>query len=166
MALEVPEMRLTPRFLLAAAFIAALLAVAPAPAWAQTEEPPTIVTPPAGDPGAVAAAIPPIVWDLVEFPGVGPINEPGRYTVQFLQDGQISVRADCNWVAGLWTATNGALEITITRTTLVGCPPDSLEQPFVVELDNAAGYTVDGFVLTITGPTGVMRFTPAGPPLA
>ena len=167
MALEVPEMRSTSRFLLAAAFIAAILAVAPVSVWAQTEDtPPTIVTPPAGDPDAVAAVIPPIVWDLVEFPSAGPINEPGRYTVQFLQDGQISVRADCNWVAGLWTATDGALEITITRTTLVGCPPDSLEQPFVVELDNATAYTLDGFVLTITGPTGVMRFTPAGPPLA
>ena len=30
--------------------------------------------------------IPPIVWTLTEFPGVGAIDEPGRYTVQFMPE--------------------------------------------------------------------------------
>jgi heat shock protein HslJ len=110
--------------------------------------------------------IPPIVWDLREFPGVGQINEPGRYTVQFLDDGQISIHADCNWVAGLWTASDGALDITITRTTLAACPEDSLEQPLVLGLDNATSYLVDGFTLTIGGPSGEMRFVPSMPAVA
>lgn len=143
------------------ALFAAALAVAgivPAvPARAQS-----VSTPEAG----AATAIPPIVWNLIEFPGVGPITEQGRYTVQFLQDGQISAHADCNWVAGLWTAANGALDITITQSTLVGCPADSLEQPFVLELHEATGYVLDGFSLTIIGPSGEMRFAPEMPAVA
>jgi heat shock protein HslJ len=132
-----------------------------APAAAQTD--PVLQTPP---PAAVTT-IPPIVWNLIEFPGVGPIAEPGRYTAQFLPDGQISIRADCNWVAGFWTAgTDGTLDITITQTTLAGCPPDSLEQPFVVNMDEATFYTLDGFLLTIAGPQGTMAFAPAMPAMA
>ncbi|MFN0053841.1 MAG: META domain-containing protein, partial [Planctomycetales bacterium] len=123
---------------------------------------PTVQTPAPAPP----LTIPPIVWDLIEFPGVGPINQPGRYTAQFLQDGQISIRADCNWVAGFWTAADGALDITITQTTLVGCPPDSLEQPFVVTLDEATGYSLDSFLLIIFGPQGELHFAPSMPGMA
>lgn len=147
------------RPILIALFAAALAAggLAPAlPARAQS-----ITTP-----ETAQTAIPPIVWDLREFPGVGPVNEPGRYTVQFMEDGQISVRADCNWVAGIWTANAGALDITITRTTLALCPEDSLEQPLVVGLDNATSYLVDGFTLVIGGPSGEMRFAPSMPAVA
>jgi heat shock protein HslJ len=132
-----------------------------APAAAQTD--PVLETP---APAAVTT-IPPIVWTLIEFPGVGPIDELGRYTAQFLPDGQVSIRADCNWVAGVWTAgTDGTLDITITQTTLVGCPPDSLEQPFVVNMDEATFYALDSFLLTITGPQGTMAFAPAMPAMA
>lgn len=140
------------------AFALAVAGMTPAtPARAQT-----VVTP---EPGP-EMTIPPIVWNLIEFPGVGPITEQGRYTVQFLQDGQISAKADCNWVAGLWTAADGALDITITQSTLAGCPPDSLEQPFVLELHEATGYYLDGFALTIYGPSGEMRFAPEMPAMA
>jgi heat shock protein HslJ len=148
------------RSVLVALFAAALVAAgfpAAEPARAQS------VTTPVP---AAASAIPPIVWNLIEFPGVGPVNEPGRYTVQFLQDGQISARADCNWVAGLWSAADGVLDVTITQTTLVGCPPDSIEEPFVLALHDATTYSVDGFSLVIAGPTGEMRFAPAMPAMA
>jgi heat shock protein HslJ len=110
--------------------------------------------------------IPPIVWNLIDFPGVGPINQPGAYTVQFLEDGQVSAHADCNWVAGLWTAGNGALDITITQTTQNACPEDSLEESYVLSLHEATAYTVDGFLLTISGPAGAMQYSPAGPAMA
>jgi hypothetical protein len=35
-----------------------------------------------------SGGIPPFVWSLTAFPGVGPIADPGRYTVQFMADGQ------------------------------------------------------------------------------
>lgn len=144
------------RFLLQATMLAALLALGLAPGVMTPAQAQTVSTPVPGP----ETAIPPIVWNMTEFPTAGPINEPGRYTVQFLEDGQISAHADCNWVAGVWTAADGVLDVTITRTTLALCPEGSLEQPFVQALHDATGYYVDGFALTISGPTGDMHFMP------
>ena len=144
------------RSLLHATLFAALLTLGVAPGVAMTARAQTVSTPVPGP----ETAIPPIVWSMTEFPTVGALNEPGRYTVQFLEDGQISAHADCNWVAGNWIAADGVLDVTITRTTLAACPEDSLEQPFVQALHDATSYAIDGFSLTISGPTGDMRFMP------
>ena len=144
------------RTLLQTTVLAALLALGLTPGVVTPVQAQSISTPVPGP----ETAIPPIVWSMTEFTPAGPINEPGRYTVQFLEDGQISARADCNWVAGVWTAADGLLDITITQTTLALCPEDSLEQPFVQALHDATGYAIDGFSLTIYGPTGEMRFRP------
>ncbi|MGH2618478.1 MAG: META domain-containing protein [Thermomicrobiales bacterium] len=118
-------------------------------------------------PPAPAPAIPPIVWQLTTFPGVGTGIEPGRYTVQFVPDGTINIRADCNWVLGSWTAANGVLDITVTQTTVAACPEDSLEQPYVQGLDEATTYAIDAsMMLTVTGPAGEMRFSPVLPAMA
>jgi heat shock protein HslJ len=116
---------------------------------------------------APAPAIPPIPWQLTQFPGVDAGIEPGRYTVHFLPDETVNIRADCNWVAGFWTGANGALDVTVTMTTVAECPPGSLEEPFVQGLDEATTYTfAEGMTLIITGPNGEMRFTPAMPAMA
>jgi heat shock protein HslJ len=142
--------------LLLVALVAAVLA-APGSARAQVQDVPG---------PTLGLAIPPIVWQLSVFPGVGAIAEPGRYTVQFLPDGSVSIRADCNWVGGFWSGGDGALDITTTTTTLAGCPPDSLEQPFVQALDSATSYVVDGVTLLIAGPAGEMQFSSALPAMA
>ena len=144
------------RTLVQTTVLAALLALGLAPGVVTPAQAQSVSTPVPGP----ETAIPPIVWSMTEFTPAGPINEPGRYTVQFLEDGQISAHADCNWVAGVWTAADGMLDITITQTTLALCPEGSLEQPFVQALHDATGYYIDGFALTISGPTGEMRFWP------
>ncbi len=142
--------------LLAVAFaVAGISSVAPVRAQSLTTPVP-----------AAPSAIPPISWNLIEFPGVGPMTQQGLYSVQFLEDGQVSARADCNWVGGLWTAANGVLDITVTQTSLALCPEGSLEKPYVQALHDATGYFVDGFALTISGPSGDMRFAPAMPAVA
>ena len=116
---------------------------------------------------APAPAIPPIPWQLTAFPGVGAGIEPGLYTVHFLPDETVNIRADCNWVAGFWSGANGALDVTVTMTTVAECPVGSLEEPFVQGLDEATSYAfADGMTLIITGPAGEMRFTPAMPAMA
>ena len=116
---------------------------------------------------APAPAIPPIPWQLTAFPGVAASIEPGLYTVHFLPDETVNIRADCNWVAGFWSGANGALDVTVTMTTVAQCPAGSLEEPFVQALDEATSYTfADDMTLIITGPAGEMRFTPAMPAMA
>ena len=118
-------------------------------------------------PADTGMAIPPLVWQLTAFPGVATPIEPGRYTVQFVPDGSVAIRADCNWVLGTWSGGNGVLDITVTQTTVAGCPPDSLEQPFVQALDVATAYALDAAMgLTLTGPAGDMRFSPVLPAMA
>ena len=118
-------------------------------------------------PGAPAPAIPPIPWQLTAYPGVDTGIEPGRYTVHFLPDETVNIRADCNWVAGFWSGANGALDVTVTMTTVAECPAGSLEEPFVQGLDEATSYTfADDMTLIISGPAGEMRFTPAMPAMA
>ena len=93
-------------------------------------------------------------------------HRAGRYTVHFLPDETVNIRADCNWVAGFWSGANGALDVTVTMTTVAECPSGSLE-PFVQGLDEATSYAfTDGMTLIITGPEGEMRFTPAMPAMA
>jgi heat shock protein HslJ len=116
---------------------------------------------------AAAPAIPPIPWQLTTFPGTSTGIEPGLYTVHFLPDETVNIRADCNWVAGFWSGANGALDVTVTMTTVAQCPPGSLEEPFVQALDEATSYTFgDDMTLIISGPAGEMRFTPAMPAMA
>src|SRR5215218_8060398 len=116
---------------------------------------------------APAPAIPPIPWQLTTFPGIDTGIESGLYTVHFLPDETVNIRADCNWVAGFWSGANGALDVTVTMTTVAQCPPGSLEEPFVQALDEATSYTfADNMTLIISGPAGEMRFTPAMPAMA
>jgi heat shock protein HslJ len=116
---------------------------------------------------APAPAIPPIPWQLTAFPGADASIEPGLYTVHFLPDGTVNIRADCNWVAGFWSGANGALDVSVTMTTVAQCPAGSLEEPFVQALDVATSYTfADNMTLIITGPAGEMHFIPAMPAMA
>ena len=145
------------RLLLMVAVLLATVSLAPAYSAAAQDVPAA----------APAPAIPPIPWQLTTFPGVTTGIEPGLYTVHFLPDETVNIRADCNWVAGFWTGANGALEVTVTMTTVAQCPTGSLEEPFVQALDEATSYTfADDMTLIISGPAGEMRFTPAMPAMA
>ena len=103
--------------------------------------------------------IPPFVWSLTTFPGVGAIAEPARYTVQFAGDGSVYVGADCNRAAGVWSGGDGAIDITVTLSTLALCPEDSLGNDFVQALDAVTGYTVAGGTLTLYGAAGDLTFS-------
>jgi heat shock protein HslJ len=145
------------RLLLMVAVLLAVASLAPAYSASAQEAPPA----------APAPAIPPIPWQLTTFPGVSSGIEPGLYTVHFLPDETVNIRADCNWVAGFWSGANGALDVTVTMTTVAECPSGSLEEPFVQALDEATSYTfADDMTLIISGPAGEMRFTPAMPAMA
>ena len=125
---------------------------------ARAQEPP---------PPDAALAIPPLIWQLTTYPGVAVPIEPGRYTVQFVPDGTVAIRADCNWVLGTWSGGNGVLDITVTQTTVAACPADSLEEPFVQALDLATAYALDATMgLTLAGPAGEMAFSPVLPAMA
>lgn len=92
-------------------------------------------------------------------------NPPERYTVEFMDDGQVAIQADCNQGHGSFTTTDSSQisisEIAITRAA---CPTGSISNEFVQGLSNAAIYFFqDGdLFIDIKYGTGTMHFSTAG----
>jgi para-nitrobenzyl esterase len=118
------------------------------------------------------AAIPPVVWELVRLTETngepGAIDDPARYTLQFLSDGQLVAKFDCNQGHGGYTAVDGVLSLTPMATTKAMCPPDSHDTTFQRLLSQATAYQVDPETehLVLTGDAGVLELQPTSPGLA
>lgn len=89
------------------------------------------------------------------FQGVVPDAQQANYTLAFAADGTFTAKADCNTVAGKYTAadanaSSGSLSIVPGPTTTVACPEGSLSDLYILGLSNAASYATVNGVLTIT----------------
>ena len=62
-------------------------------------------------------------------------SDPSHYTVTFNPDGTINIRADCNRGGGTFSTEGKRISIEVTHTTRAMCPPESLEQTFIKDLD-------------------------------
>jgi len=87
-------------------------------------------------------------------------DDPGKYTLEFLPDGKVSIQADCNQGSGTYTINGQRISIEILITTLVACPPDSLEQEYIRDLNATVIYfTQNGdLYLDLKFDTGTMKF--------
>ncbi len=86
----------------------------------------------------------------------------GAYTIAFAGDGTVSVMADCNAGSGTYTVNGEAgLTISIHATTDAACPPGSLVDAFIENLNFAGLFTIDAGTLTveIMADGGWMTFT-------
>lgn len=91
--------------------------------------------------------------------------DPNNYLIQFLADGSVSIKADCNQVGGTYTVTDNQLTITTGPSTLVACPPGSLDQEYLRQLSNTSSYFIkDGnLILEFKFDSGSMVFAPSAP---
>jgi len=90
---------------------------------------------------------------------------PENYTLEFLADGSIVAKADCNQAIGSFSTTDSReIEIGPLATTSAACPPGSIGDDYVQGLNNVAIYFFqDGnLFLDIRYDTGTMRFAPSG----
>jgi heat shock protein HslJ len=117
------------------------------------------------DPAGTKLAGP--VWTWQKFLGsdgrVTVPDVPADYTVQFLANGAVEFRADCNNAFGTYHAGPGQkLRITVQGSTAVSCPPNSLGDDFLLKLGHAADYRLKGGMLYVSlhGDAGSMVFTP------
>jgi len=89
--------------------------------------------------------------------------DPQNYTVQFLEDGTLSMKADCNMKGGTWSASPGEkrLSIEITHSTMAACPEGSMEDEFVRGLSGAAIYIMNegDLYIDMKYDSGTMRFS-------
>jgi heat shock protein HslJ len=88
------------------------------------------------------------------------IDNPDKYTIEFLSDGQITVLADCNSGTGTYDLNRNQLSINITSTTLALCAPESQSDLFFRNLNAAASYFMetDNLFIEQYADGGIMRF--------
>jgi para-nitrobenzyl esterase len=106
------------------------------------------------------------VWHWLQF--VDPlskttVDDPSQYTVEFKPDGKVQVKADCNSGNGTYTAEGSSISIEVLAMTRAMCPPESLSDQFVQNLNEAAIYFFEGedLFLDLPADSGTMRFAPA-----
>jgi heat shock protein HslJ len=88
-------------------------------------------------------------------------DDPSRYTIIFQPDGSLNIRADCNRAGGKYTVQDSRLTIEVTHSTRAACPPDSLWQTFLKNLNAAAIYFMrEGHLyIDLKYDTGTMKFS-------
>jgi heat shock protein HslJ len=139
--------------------LAALLLVVPS----------LVVTPPT-PPASAESAIPPVIWQVVGFTEAhqAPVTipDPSRYTLQFLPEGRLLARFDCNPGSGDYTATRGVLILTPLEVTRAVCPAHSYAATVQRLLTHATTYRFDpvhrGHLL-VQGPAGGLDLQPTLP---
>jgi len=87
--------------------------------------------------------------------------KPANYTIRFLTDGKINVKADCNVKGGVYSTEGKRISIEISHSTMAACEEGSLEEQFVRDLTGGAIFFFrDGdLYIDIKYDTGTMRFS-------
>lgn len=87
--------------------------------------------------------------------------DPNAYTVQMIRDKGLSVRADCNMAGGKYVLNSEYLDFQITHSTRAACPPESLSDAFLADLNTVVRYYFKNHKLYIVlkKDAGVMVFS-------
>jgi heat shock protein HslJ len=85
-------------------------------------------------------------------------DEPERYTVEFLPDGNALIQADCNFGTALYKEDGDSLTIGAVGATKMACPADSLDSAFLAQLTKVERFrmTGDELVLLLRDDVGEM----------
>ena len=149
------------------ALVAFLLALA-LPAFSgpvQTTQPPKAAAqaPTPSTPGLEGTT-----WRLVRFQGGDDTrlepDERNKYTIDFLQEGRLAVRIDCNRGTGTWKSSGPSqVELGLMALTRAACPPGSLHDRIVKQWPMVRSYVLkDGHLfLSLMADGGIYEFEPA-----
>jgi heat shock protein HslJ len=105
------------------------------------------------------------MWEETTTPtGVTSVDQPEKYTLELLSDGQFRLTADCNSGSGSYTLEEGNISLEIGPMTRAECGPDSLDDEFLRGLEAAVIYFLEGghLCIDLMYDSGTMRFVPAG----
>lgn len=91
--------------------------------------------------------------------------DPENYTIEFLTDGTVKVKADCNSLSGTYTV-GVPLDLTINlaTTTMAACGDASLDGMYLEFLGRVASYSTGGgeLKLDLADDAGAMQFKTPG----
>jgi heat shock protein HslJ len=91
------------------------------------------------------------------------VLEPERYTILLKADGKAQIRFDCNRGGGEVQISPGKLSFGPLMSTRMACPSDTLDGPFMRDLQRVASFFVQDGLLYLELPydSGTMKFRPA-----
>ena len=106
-------------------------------------------------------------WQLVQFVGgddtkIKP-DDGSRYTLQFMTDGKVAARIDCNRGNGSWESKKPSeLLFGPMATTRAMCPPGSMHDRIMKDLPQVRSYVLkDGHLfLSLMADAGIYEFEP------
>jgi heat shock protein HslJ len=111
-----------------------------------------------------------VVWRWVKFLGSDDttivVDDPGKYTLELLPDGQVRIQADCNSASGTYTLDGaGGLTLELGPATLAECEPGSLYNEYLEVLGWVRTYVLAGdqLVLNMMADGGDLFFEKASP---
>lgn len=92
------------------------------------------------------------------------VSNPERYTIMLADDGKLQARFDCNRGGGEFKISQGKLSFGPLISTRIACPPDSLDGPFMRDLQRVVSFFVENGMLYLELPydSGTMKFRPEG----
>ncbi|HET7095656.1 MAG TPA: META domain-containing protein [Thermomicrobiales bacterium] len=93
--------------------------------------------------------------------------DPAAYTLAFANDGTVAIRADCNQIAGRYTIEHSQIDIAPTGIPAGVCPPGSMSDRFLRDIDDAGSFTFRAgrLYLALPADAGILAFAAALPPV-
>ena len=90
------------------------------------------------------------------------VENPENYTLTFLGDGTVNIKADCNNAIGQYTLDGSSITIEVGPMTMAACPEGSRSDNFVSYLGFAAIYFFEdgSLFIDMMADGGTMEFSP------
>ena len=100
-------------------------------------------------------------WQESNAPmGKTTVDKPENYQLEFMADGKLSVKADCNGGGGSYTTEGDSISFVRIFTTKIFCGEKSLDNRFLRNLESARTYRIEGnnLLIDLAGDGGTMKF--------
>jgi heat shock protein HslJ len=90
------------------------------------------------------------------------VPNPERYTIILTDDGKIQARFDCNRGGGEFKISMDKLSFGPLMSTRMACPPDTLDGPYMRDLQRVTSFFLQDELLYLELPydSGTMKFRP------
>jgi heat shock protein HslJ len=91
------------------------------------------------------------------------VPTPASYTIEFMPDGKVVIKADCNNVLGTYLTEDNSVTITLGPSTMAMCPEGSLDSEYLKQLGEVSQYLIQGetLILNFKLDGGGMTFSSA-----
>ena len=92
------------------------------------------------------------------------VPNPERYTIILKDEGKLQARFDCNRGGGAYKISEGKLSFGPMMSTRMACPPDTLDGPFMRDLQRVTSFFLQDGLLYLELPydSGTMKFRSEG----